>query len=88
MLRGDGRPIRLLRARLADGQPVTLALPAGAERVRLASTRAAPRVRVTLAQRRPSRIQVKRTRPKWADDSDIAMWWRWLRATRRASRSR
>jgi hypothetical protein len=88
MLGSDGRLIRRIRAMLAEGQLVTLALPPGVERVQLGSTKEDPRVRVELAQRSPRCSRTEATsRPAWADDSDTAMWWRWLRTRRKSRRA-
>jgi hypothetical protein len=87
MLGGDGRPIRRIRAMLAEGQLVTLALPPGVDRVQLGSTREDARVRVELAQRSPRRSRTDAIRPTRADDSDTAMWWRWLRTLRESRRA-
>jgi hypothetical protein len=88
MLGSDGRLIRRIRAMLAEGQLVTLALPPGVERVQLGSTKEDPRVRVELAQRSPRCSRTEATsRPAWVDDSDTAMWWRWLRTRRKSRRA-
>lgn len=82
---GDGAPLRRVWAEIANDQPLTIALPADTRRVMLQATTEDPRIRVELAQHRPSRASAGRPgRPGWLGDP--ALRWRWFRADRDARR--